>query len=241
MTVKLTNQDIYDRIYSAISERRLLPGTKLSEEKLAQALHASRTRVREVLLKLSQELIVETHPNRGAFVATPKAEDIVQVFTVRRALERAIASELAQAGQSQALAPLSRHLELEAAARKVHDHVTLARLTGEFHVLLAETTGNRIYAESIRRLVALTGLIIAQYSDDAHSACPEDEHAQIVRAMEAGDATTAERLMLQHLHHVQAGIAPPPEAPPEVDFRQIFGLNPDEASGRNDSGRKRKA
>lgn len=241
MTVKLTNQDIYDRIYTAISERRLLPGTKLSEEKLAQALHASRTRVREVLLKLSQELIVETHANRGAFVATPKAEDIVQVFTVRRALERAIASELAQAGQRQALEPLSRHLELEAAARKVHDHSTLARLTGEFHVLLAETTGNRIYAESIRRLVALTGLIIAQYSDDAHSACPEDEHAGIVRAMEAGDATTAERLMLQHLDHVQAGIEPPPETPTEVDFRQIFGLKPDEDAATRGSGRKRKA
>jgi len=37
----LTNQEIYERIYAAISERRLLPGTKLSEERLAQAFHAA--------------------------------------------------------------------------------------------------------------------------------------------------------------------------------------------------------
>ncbi len=223
MTGKLTNQDIYERIYAAISERRLLPGTKLSEEKLAQALHASRARVREVLLRLSQELIVETHPNRGAFVASPKAEDIQQVFAVRRALERAIAQELADTQSPEVLAPLHRHLELETAARAAHDHVGLARLTGEFHVLLAETTGNRLFTENMRRLVALTGLIIAQYSDDAHHACPQDEHSAIVRAIEGGDAAQAERLMLDHLAHVQAGIHPPQDAPDEIDFRKIFG------------------
>jgi DNA-binding GntR family transcriptional regulator len=45
MRMKLSNQDIYERIDNAISDQRLLPGTKLSEEKLAQALHVSRTRV----------------------------------------------------------------------------------------------------------------------------------------------------------------------------------------------------
>lgn len=224
MTGKLTNQDIYERIYAAISERRLLPGTKLSEEKLAQALHASRARVREVLLRLSQELIVETHLNRGAFVASPKADDIVQVFAVRRALERAIVSELAATGDGAHQMALLQHLEQEAAARQAHDHALLARLTGEFHVLLAESTGNRLFTENMRRLVALTGLIIAQYCDDAHSACPEDEHEQIVRAIAAGESGKAEKLMLQHLKHVQSGIQPSLEASGEVDFFKIFGV-----------------
>lgn len=224
MNNKLTNQDIYDRIYAAISDRRLLPGTKLSEEKLAHTFHASRTRVREVLLRLSQELIVETHPNRGAFVASPKAQDIAHVFAVRRALERAIAAELSLATDPTGIKTLRQHLEREADARHAHDHALLARLTGEFHVLLAETTGNRLYSENLRRLVALTGLIIAQYSDDAHHACPEDEHSAIVQAIEKGEASRAEHLMLEHLAHVLRGIQPPPEAPKEIDFQQIFGL-----------------
>lgn len=233
MNIKLTNQDIYDRIYTAISERRLLPGTKLSEEKLALAFHASRTRMREVLLRLSQELIVESHPNRGAFVATPKEEDISQVFAVRRALERAIAAELSQTRAGSAIATLRKHLELEAEARAANDHSMLGRLTGEFHVLLAETTGNRLFTENLRRLVALTGLIIAQYSDDSNSACPEDEHSHIVQAIEAGETAKAERLMLEHLAHVQSGIHPAAAVADEVDFAQIFGLQAD-TSGRRD-------
>ena len=232
MSVKLTNQEIYDRIYAAISERRLLPGTKLSEEKLAEALHVSRTRVREVLLRLSQELIVESHPNRGAFVASPRAEDISQVFDVRRALERAIASELALAEGGATIAPLRQHLESEARARAAGDPMALARLTGDFHVVLAEATGNRLYTENLRRLVALTGLIIAQYSDNAHGACPEDEHAEIVRAIETGNAKKAEKLMLDHLNHVQAGIQPATGKSTEVDFRSILGVDPQAAPQR---------
>jgi DNA-binding GntR family transcriptional regulator len=222
--VKLTNQDIYDRIYAAISERRLLPGTKLSEERLAQAFHASRTRVREVLLRLSQELIVETHPNRGAFVASPTPEDMHHVFAVRRALERAIAAELSERYGGQPIAVLRGHLDSEARARAANDRAALARLTGDFHVRLAETTGNRIFTENLRRLVALTGLIIAQYDASASSACPEHEHQEIVKAIEAGDAKRAERLMLQHLVHVEQGIRPPEPGRNEVSFERIFGM-----------------
>ena len=66
MSAHLTNQEIYDRVYDAISERRLAPGTKLNEERLAQAFQASRTRIREVLMRLSQEFVIELLPNRGA-------------------------------------------------------------------------------------------------------------------------------------------------------------------------------
>jgi len=224
VTVKLSNQDIYDRIYAAISERRLLPGTKLSEERLAQAFHASRTRVREVLLRLSQELIVESHPNRGAFVASPTSEDMHHVFAVRRALERAIAAELSERFGGQAIAHLRGHLDSEARARAGGDRAALARLTGDFHVRLAETTGNRIFTENLRRLVALTGLIIAQYDAQASSACPEHEHEDIVKAIEAGDARRAERLMLQHLEHVEQGIRPPETPSGEINFERIFGV-----------------
>lgn len=222
--MKLTNQDIYDRIYAAISERRLLPGTKLSEERLAHAFHASRTRVREVLLRLSQELIVETHLNRGAFVASPTPEDMQNVFAVRRALERAIAAELSQRYAGQTIAVLRGHLDAEARARAANDRAALARLTGEFHVRLAETTGNRIFTDNLRRLVALTGLIIAQYDASASSACPEHEHEDIVKAIEAGDTRRAEKLMLLHLEHVEQGIRPPEPTRHDVNFERIFGM-----------------
>lgn len=234
---KLNNQEIYERIYAAISERRLLPGTKLSEERLAQAFHASRTRIREVLMRLSQELIVELHVNRGAFVARPSERDMQQVFEVRRALERAIAAQLATRYGGQALAPMRGHLEAEARARGAGERAELARLTGEFHVRLAEITENRLFSDNLRRLVALTSLVIAQYDTQAHSACPEQEHADIVEAIEAGDARRAEKLMLAHLDHVEAGIQPPKAPAQGIDFEQIFGTGGAETSAKPAPGR----
>jgi DNA-binding GntR family transcriptional regulator len=230
----LSNQDIYERIYTAISERRLLPGTKLSEEKLAGAFLASRTRIREVLNRLGQEGVIDLQLNRGAFVASPTPRDLRDVFALRRAIERAVAVQLCAqlggavggAGSASALDGLRLHLEAEDQARRAGDRAALARLTGSFHLRLAEATENRLFADSLRRLVALTGLAIAQYDVQASSACPDHEHGDIVAAIEAGDARKAERLMLQHLDHVEQGIRPPTEAAGELDFKSIFGLEP---------------
>lgn len=222
----LTNQEIYERIYAAISERRLAPGTKLSEERLAQAFHASRTRIREVLMRLSQELVIELHPNRGAFVASPTPRDLRDVFAVRRAMERAVAAQLSQQFGGQALAVMRSHLKSEQVARDTNDRAALARLTGDFHVRLAEATDNRHFSDGLRRLVALTSLAIAQYDALASSACPEHEHGDIVAAIESGDARRAEKLMLEHLDHVEQGIQPPREEQNEIDFESIFQVAP---------------
>ena len=88
---------------------------------------------------------------------------------------------------------------------------------------LAEITENRLFSDNLRRLVALTSLVIAQYDAQAHSACPEHEHSDIVEAIEAGDARRAEKLMLTHLDHVEAGIQPPRTAARGIDFEEIFG------------------
>lgn len=234
----LTNQEIYERIYAAISERRLLPGTKLSEERLAQAFHASRTRIREVLMRLSQELIIELHQNRGAFVASPSQADLRDVFAVRRALERAIAVELCTRYGGQTIAVLRRHLDSEARARTTGDRPAMARLTGDFHVRLAELTENRLFSDNLRRLVALTSLAIAQYDALATSACPDHEHADLVAAIESGDARRAEKLMLEHLDHVEHGIQPPAPPSADIEFEKIFQLE-SRPTGRGPAPRRR--
>lgn len=227
---QLTNQDIYERVYAAISERQLLPGTKLSEERLASAFHVSRTRIREVLFRLSQELIVELHPNRGAFIASPTREDMRNVFQVRRALERGVVTGLCEETSSASIAVLRRHLGEEAQARAQGDRVALARLTGEFHLRLADATGNRLFTDNLRRLVALTGLIITQYGALDSSACADHEHGDIVKAIESRDGDEAARLMQVHLRHVEDSIKPPSDPDREIDFERIFGL-PQPASG----------
>ncbi len=226
MTTTLTNQEIYERIYAAISERRLLPGTKLSEERLAQTFRTHRSRIREVLMRLSQEMVIELHPNRGAFVSCPTPRDLQDVFDMRRALERAIVAQLTERYGGQPVVALRSHIQSEDEARASGDRATLARLTGEFHVRLAAITENRMFSDTLRRLSALTSLAIAQYDALATSACPPHEHADLVAAIEQGDVKRAERLMLEHLNHVEQGIQQPASEPAELDFDEIFQLAP---------------
>jgi len=71
----------------AIVEHRLLPGTKLAEQKLADHFGVSRTLVRQALFQLSQNHLVTLEPARGAFVSTPSVTEARQVFAVRKMLE----------------------------------------------------------------------------------------------------------------------------------------------------------
>jgi len=175
-------------------------------------------------MRLSQELIVELHVNRGAFVARPTQQDLRDVFAVRRALERAIAVQLSERFAGQPIAALRGHLASEAKARAAGDRATLARLTGEFHVLLAETHRQSPLQRQPRRLAALDRPRHRAIRRRGDQRLSEHEHGDIVAAIEAGDAKRAERLMLTHLDHVEHGIRPPDAVPVDINFQQIFGV-----------------
>ena len=67
-------QRIVDAITTAIVERRLMPGTKLAEQRLADIFAVSRTLVRQALNQLSRDHLVTLEPARGAFVAQPSVD-----------------------------------------------------------------------------------------------------------------------------------------------------------------------
>lgn len=74
-TSQLSDNDMYERMVSAILDHRLPPGTKLVEDKLAAAFGVSRTRVRPVLVRLANEQVVTLTPNRGASIAQPTPQE----------------------------------------------------------------------------------------------------------------------------------------------------------------------
>jgi DNA-binding GntR family transcriptional regulator len=82
-----TTGSIVEALTRAIVEHRLQPGTKLAEQKLADHFGVSRTLVRQALFQLSQNRLIRLEPARGAFVASPSADEARQVFAVRRMLE----------------------------------------------------------------------------------------------------------------------------------------------------------
>jgi DNA-binding GntR family transcriptional regulator len=82
-----TTSHIVESLTRAIVDHKLLPGTKLAEQKLADHFGVSRTLVRQALFQLSQNRLITLEPARGAFVAAPSVAEARQVFAVRRMLE----------------------------------------------------------------------------------------------------------------------------------------------------------
>ena len=214
---------IRDRILTAVLEHRLPPGAKLVEDRLAELFETSRAQVRDALARLADEGVVTTIPNRGAFIASPTPEETREVFEARRVIEPALVRRLIARRDTQAVARLRALVEEEEAARARQDRPTMVRLSGEFHIGLAEDAGNRMLARSMRTLASLTCLAIFLYDAPHATACREDEHALLLSAIERRRADRAAQLMLEHLDHIEASLdlRAPREA--EVDLAAVLG------------------
>ena len=216
------NDEIYERIYIAILEHRLHPGTKLGEDRLAKIFNVSRARVREVLSRLAHEQIVELYPQRGAFVAKPTPQQAMDVFEARRLIEPAVLKRLVTTLTPDKVARLRQHQELELDARRRDDRRAVVRLSGEFHVLLAELAGNSALSRSLRELCSLTCLIILLYDAPTAISCRADEHSDIIEAIARRDVAKAEKLMLTHLAHIESSLLLDSSSA-DVDLEAVFG------------------
>lgn len=209
----LSSDEIHERILRAIAEHKLPPGTQLVEDKLAKIFDVSRTKIREAIGRLVHDRLAINLPNRGAFVASPSADDAREVFAARRLIEPELARIVARQATPKQVTMLRAHVKRETATRSGDHPHRMIPLSGEFHMLLAEMAGNSILARTMRELEVLTSLVITVYDAPGGPSCPYDDHPGLVDAIEAGDADRAGALMLEHLHHVESSLnLDPPSA-----------------------------
>jgi DNA-binding GntR family transcriptional regulator len=199
-------QRIAESITTAIVERRLMPGTKLAEQKIADVFKVSRTLVRQALMQLSRDKLITLEPARGARVAEPSIEEARQVFEARNMLEAAMIRRAATELTAAQITELRAHLQAEAEAVKRTDVPGRTRLLADFHVVIARMLGNEVLADMLSDLVSRCSLIALMYQS-AHSAEHSfDEHVAIVDALARRDVRAAVRLMEAHLHNVERNL-----------------------------------
>jgi DNA-binding GntR family transcriptional regulator len=217
-----TEDEIVRRIHDAVFEQRLPAGTKLSEAILCKAFGVGRARVRRSLLVLAGREIVELHANRGAFVARPTPEQARDIFDARREIEPGIVRRAAARARPADLLRLREHMQAEQGAHGHRDRRHAIRLSGHFHVLLAEIAGNKVLARMVGELVTRSSLIIGLFGAAGTDNCRSGEHDRILEAIATHDEAAGARLMVEHLAHIEAGldISGPRDHP--VDVMAIF-------------------
>ena len=201
-----TTHQIVESLTRAIVEHRLQPGSKLAEQKLADHFGVSRTLVRQALFQLSQNRLITLEPARGAFVAAPSATEARQVFAVRRMLEAEMTRAFIREVTPARIKALRDHVAQEKKALASDNAHERVELLGDFHVRMAELTGNDVLARMLGELISRCSLITLMYQSASAAQHSADEHSAIVAALAARDETTAVRLMTEHLVHVEENL-----------------------------------
>ena len=190
----------YEQIKRRILDNEYQTGHQALEHEVAEDLGMSRTPVREALIRLKHEGLVELIPRRGMRVVPVVAEDMKEIYEVLTSLESMAAELLArQQPDAKTLAPLRTATEDMEVALRDDDLDAWAAADERFHRALIDLCGNR-------RLASMANTV----RDQGHRArmvtlrlrqkpiASADEHERVLNAIESGDWRTARDVHYAH-------------------------------------------
>lgn len=206
------SEKVYDHLCRQLLSGGLRAGDRVSELAVAKATGVSRSPVREALVRMRAEGLLEHVAKLGASVRVPSAADLEDLGRARRWLECGAVGTLAERRESAALAEVERvQQEVLGLAMKFYrgqkaelgeaEARTLEGLDTEFHLGLMRASGSRFGLESLVRVM----IVIRVGTGGERGRSREDVtrlysgHDLILRAIRRGDGAEASRLMGEHL------------------------------------------
>lgn len=189
-----------DLIRQAVIDGRVAPGQRLKEEELAQQFGLSRTPIREALLVLQTEGLLEAAPNRGATVRSYDAAELEEMYDLRALLEGHAARRAASRVTAEQLAELRASCDRFSGLLGGDDLQALVTENNLFHGVILDAAGSERLAGMVRKVVALP-LVYKSYVwySPAQASASLHSHLQLVTALEQGDGARAELVMREHV------------------------------------------
>jgi len=190
----------FDSLRRAILDLALPPGTLLSRPGLAARLGVSQTPVREALIRLQAEGLVEVVPNASTRVARIQVESAREAHVLRLALEVEVVRRLAEAGDPALAGTLRGLLAEQEALLGRGDHAGFAAADEAFHAALHEAAGIPALWDLVRsRSGHLDRLRRLHLPAPGKAATILQEHHRLAQALAGRDAAGAERILRAHL------------------------------------------
>lgn len=194
--------DIHDVIRDEIITLRLMPGAKVSENELARRFNTSRTPVREALLRLVDEGLVEVWPQRGTLITPISLQAVRRARFVREAIEVAVFCKAAIEGLSAAvLAQLDAIMAEQDAARE--DPVRFTEADDAFHRAFANGIAvGDIWTVLEREKAQFDRLRFLSLPNVTPVSVLIEQHEKMIAAVRARDPDAAEKAVRHHLSEV---------------------------------------
>lgn len=194
---------VYELVRRAIVGLDMPPGMVINEKKICEELQISRTPLREAILQLHAENLVEVRPNSGTFVAPIDLRYVLEGQLVRDALEMKVVRLAARRADKPFLARLDLNMHQQQTLAEERDYGQFYELDEAMHQLICEhgasqriwrlVTGAKAQLDRVRRL---------QMPEPNHMTIVLAEHGAIVEAIRARDENAAAQAMKIHLDRV---------------------------------------
>lgn len=194
-------EQVYQYLRTEILNERFAPGSELSEVAIAEQLGISRGPVREAMGRLRAEGLVEVRPRRGAVVASLTRTEFLEAYQVRIALEVSAIRNGVPNSTPEAIAAIESLMSAMEERAKADDEDAFFDLNRKLHRAFCELAGNEtllgIYDRLTARMVRYSHRSATLRGDLVSSTA---EHKAILKAVQAGDADEAARLMEEHIN-----------------------------------------
>lgn len=195
----MAHDKIYNRIFDAVLEQKLVPNKKINEEEMSLIFGVSRTIIRRVLLRLSHDGALVLHKNRGAYVAALSPQQVRELYAARRVVEQGIIAAACAAAEKRDIKRLRDIIASDHESSERGDRASRIRLSGEFHLEIARIAGNSLLHGFLRQLVVQTSIARASFEQRGVSPCSTQDHEELVNAIATGDVDVAKELIFRHL------------------------------------------
>jgi len=217
------DQKVYEMLKSMIIERKLVPGEKIFQDKLAQELGVSRTPLVNALKKLEHEKLVSAIPRRGFYVRLISQKEMLQIFELREVLESLAARRAATRISDAQIKKLKRFFKNVKISDDPEDVKKYAEEDRQFHNFLIEVGGKELLAS----ILETYNIITFSYQVDHQAGLvrsPKEtilEHLAIIEAISNRDPVKAEEAARLHLANTTKRLRKELEEEKQRDFQKM--------------------
>jgi DNA-binding GntR family transcriptional regulator len=212
---------VYDLLRDEILDLKLAPGSLVDEVQLAERFKMSRTPIREALVRLAGEGLIETLPNRSTMVSNIDFLNMNTFFDALVLMYRVTTRLAAQNHRADDLPAIHNFHRKYAAAVETRDALKMIATNVAFHVAIAESGRNPYFSGLFRRLLDEGQRILRLYYRSYDEQFPQrfvDEHAEIIAAIEARDVEKADALGKAHAEQIVSQVQKMFARDPKLDI-----------------------
>jgi DNA-binding GntR family transcriptional regulator len=200
---KTLSERVTTLVREAILQAEFRPGERINQDELAARFGISRMPIRDAVMRLAAEGLVEVLPHRGAFVTSLSPQSVRDIFGVRLLLEPEVVRQAARALPDAVIGELEAKLETTVADLRAGEYAGFFANDVEFHETLVTFASNKVLSAALQGINNRVILLrrYASQKPGSHMVESLGEHGRILVAIRARDPEAAADLMCQHIRN----------------------------------------